>query len=38
MVQIEIKNHIGIQLGMEFMMSGKLSSTREMKKFIEGFN
>ena len=34
----ETENHAGIQLGMMLMMSGKLSSNDEVRKFIEGFN
>ncbi len=34
----ETKNHVAISLGMMLMMSGKLSTQEEMRKFIEGFN
>ena len=30
--------HIGIQLGILQMMGGMLSSSQEMRRFIEGFN
>lgn len=31
-------NHTGIALGTMLMISGKLSTQSEMRKFIEGFN
>lgn len=34
----EIHGHAGIQLGMELIMMGQLSSPEEARKFIEGFN
>jgi hypothetical protein len=34
----ETENHIGVQLGMIQLMSGKLSTIAEMRNFIEGFN
>jgi hypothetical protein len=34
----ETAGHQAIQLGMMLMMSGNLSSEREMRKFIDGFN
>lgn len=34
----ETENHAAITLGMMLMMSGKLSTEHEMRKFIEGFN
>ncbi|MEE9117026.1 MAG: hypothetical protein V3U02_00345 [Calditrichia bacterium] len=34
----ETQNHPAIGLGMTLKMSGGLSSTLEMRKFIEGFN
>ena len=34
----ETADHIGIGLGLMLMMNGKLSTAREMKTFIEGFN
>lgn len=34
----DTSNHAGIQLGMMMLMSGHLSSTEAMRKFIEGFN
>jgi hypothetical protein len=34
----ETENHAAIKLGMMLLMSGHLSTEREMKKFIEGFN
>lgn len=34
----ETSNHAGISLGMMLMMSGKLSTQEEMRKFINGFN
>ena len=34
----ETANHVGIKLGMMLLMSGKLSTVTEMRKFIEGFN
>ena len=34
----ETKNHAAIHLGMVMLMSGQLSTTQKMRKFIEGFN
>ena len=34
----ETQGHAAIQLGMMLMLSGKLDSADEMRKFIEGFN
>lgn len=34
----ELKDHIGIQLGLGLMMTGALSDTHEVRHFIEGFN
>ncbi len=34
----ETRDHRGIELGMELIMVGQLSTQREMRKFIEGFN
>lgn len=34
----ELKDHIGIQLGMGLLMVGALKDTNEVRKFIEGFN
>jgi hypothetical protein len=34
----ETANHAAIQLGMMLLMGGHLSSTMEMRKFIEGFH
>lgn len=34
----ETKNHISIELGMQLMLTGNLSTKPEMRKFIEGFN
>lgn len=34
----ETENHSAIGLGMALMMNGNLSTTEEMRKFIEGFN
>ena len=34
----ETANHIGIQLGMMEMLSGRLRTIAEMRKFIEGFH
>lgn len=34
----ETVGHAGIQLGLLMLMSGKLSTQSEMRKFIEGFN
>lgn len=34
----ETKNHAGIQLSVGLMMIGKLNTTEEVRKFIEGFN
>jgi hypothetical protein len=34
----ETENHVGIQLGLMSLMSGKLSTAGEVRKFIEGFN
>lgn len=31
-------NHAGIELGMMLMIGGMLSTVREMRSFIEGFN
>jgi hypothetical protein len=33
----ETANHAGIRLGMMMLMSGRLGSPEEMRKFIEGF-
>lgn len=32
------RDHIGVQLGMAEMMMGLLSTSEQMKKFINGFN
>lgn len=32
------RGHVGIQLGMAEMMMGLLSTSEEMKEFINGFN
>jgi hypothetical protein len=34
----ETEHHPAIMLGMMLMMSGGLSTTNEMREFIEGFN
>lgn len=34
----ETTGHCGIQLGMMMLMSGHLSTSTEMAKFIDGFN
>ena len=34
----ETENHSGIHLGIGLLMSGSLSTTEQMRKFIEGFN
>lgn len=34
----ETANHAAIQLGMMLLMTGRLSSTEDMRAFIEGFN
>lgn len=34
----ETANHSAIQLGMQLMMTGNLSTDNQMRKFIEGFN
>lgn len=34
----ETQGHAAIQLGMMLMMGGQLSTTAEMRRFIEGFN
>jgi hypothetical protein len=34
----ETKNHAGIRLGTMMMMSGRLKTPEEMRKFIEGFH
>lgn len=34
----ETQGHVAIQLGMTLNMSGKLNTSHEMRKFIEGFN
>jgi hypothetical protein len=34
----ETKGHIAINLGMQMMMGGMLSSVSEARRFIEGFN
>lgn len=34
----DTRNHAGIQLGMSLMMAGKMGTTSEARKFIEGFN
>ena|SRR3990167_8495969 len=35
---METADHPGIQLGMMLLMSGRLGTSAEMRKFIEGFN
>ena len=34
----ELKDHIGIQLGLGLMMVGSLQDSHEVRRFIEGFN
>ncbi len=34
----ETEKHAGITLGMMLLMSGKLNTVEEMRKFINGFN
>lgn len=34
----ETQGHSAIELGMMLMMSGNLSTTEQMRKFINGFN
>jgi hypothetical protein len=34
----ELENHCGIELGVLLMFGGFLSTDREMRKWIEGFN
>lgn len=34
----ETENHLGIQLGMQMLMAGLISTPEEMAKFIRGFN
>lgn len=34
----ELENHAAIKLGMTMMMAGYLSTSQEMREFIEGFN
>lgn len=34
----ETKDHTGIELGVSLLMIGELTSSHEMRKFIEGFN
>jgi hypothetical protein len=34
----ETANHLGIELGMMLLFTGKLNTQDEMRKFIEGFN
>lgn len=34
----ELKDHIGIQLGLGLMMTEALRNVHEVKRFIEGFN
>lgn len=34
----ELKNHLGIELGVELSLIGALRSERVMRRFIEGFN
>ena len=34
----ETEGHIAINLGMMLLLSGNLSTKREMREFIEGFN
>ena len=34
----ETRNHKGVQIGLQLMMIGSLSSVPEMRRFIEGFN
>lgn len=34
----ETKDHAGCRLGIMMLMSGKLNTAGEMRKFIEGFN
>jgi hypothetical protein len=34
----ETSNHPAINVGMQMLMSGKLSNAEDMRKFINGFN
>lgn len=34
----ETKDHFGIRLGMDLMLTGNLGSEDQMRRFIEGFN
>lgn len=34
----DTEGHAGIELGMMLLLSGRLSSDREMREFIEGLN
>ncbi|KKN74001.1 hypothetical protein LCGC14_0395670 [marine sediment metagenome] len=34
----ETKGHVGIELGMMLLVTGKLNTAVEMQKFIDGFN
>jgi hypothetical protein len=34
----ETQNHKGVEIGLQLMMIGSLSTVPEMRKFIEGFN
>ena len=34
----ETKNHVAIQLGLRLLMTGKLNTPQEMRKFINEFN
>ena len=34
----ETENHAALELGMMMLMTGQLSTTEKMRKFIEGFN
>lgn len=34
----ELRDHVGIALGVQLMIIGNLSTPAEMRRFIEGFN
>jgi hypothetical protein len=34
----ELQNHAAIRMGMMMLLSGNLSTVREMRQFIKGFN
>jgi hypothetical protein len=34
----ETKDHLGIQLGFQMVLSGQLATTSEMRKYLKGFH